>query len=173
MTWILLVLGVGVSVAALAAIAGMLLPEGYRSSARIRLKAPPDVVWNAVADYRKNPASGREARRVEPLPDATLPSWREDLSRTTIIVRTEAVSAPVRLVRSLQDTVVPMTARWEYELTKADGGTLVEIREEGTIKLGTWHAPIFRVMMRLMPGAGVKAHLNALAESLGESAKAE
>ncbi len=46
-----------------------------------------------------------------------------------------------------------MTAQWVVDLAPAESGTKVHIEQTGLIRLGSFHAPMFRFIMRLGGGA--------------------
>ena len=69
----------------------------------------------------------------------------------------------------MKDLVIPMTARWELTLERAEESTRVLVRNEVTIKRGTWHVPLFRLMMALTGGVkkGCAHYLARLETNLG------
>lgn len=173
MMWLWWLLAVPAVLVAGAAIVGMFLPKRFRTTTSITLRKPPDVVWSALADGEKLPVSG-SPRKVERLEAKDgQPTWREELGSTTLVVRTSMMEPPRRLVREMRDEKIPMRTRWEYTLEPSDGGTIGRLVEEGEIDSGAWQSPFFRVIMRLAPGAGPRAHLNALARQLGDPGKAK
>jgi hypothetical protein len=173
MTAIWIGLGVLVALAAVSALAGLALPREHRSAVEAKFSQPSPAVWAALADYRRHPVSGPMARKVEPIEEGPLPSWREDLGRTVVTVRTVEADPPRRLVRTGQDAVVPMTARWVYELAPSEPGTRVRLSQEIAIDSGNWRTPFFRIMIRLFPAGGPKAHLAAVARTLGDTVQLE
>lgn len=79
------------------------------------------------------------------------------------------------MVREMQSASVPMTSRWVYELAANDDGCRVTVAAVTTIRRGTWHVPIFRLMMKLTNGvrAGIKAHLNQVFKTMGQKPQYE
>ncbi len=138
-------------VAALAAlfVCGRFLRETYSGGAQALIAAPIDDVWARVSDGEKHPIGGRMVRAVTRNDDG----WIEDLGSSQVTVRLGEVDAPNRVVRNLTDSVVPMTARNVVTLKAVDGGTQVDVTHEVTIRLGTWHSPIFRWVMLLTNAA--------------------
>jgi hypothetical protein len=173
MTAIWIGVGVLVALAAVPALAGLGLPREHRSAVEAQFHHSPSAVWDVIADYQRHPVSGPMARKVEPVEEGGLPSWREDLGRTVVTVRTVEADPPRRLVRTMQDAVVPMTARWAYELAPSGPGTRVRLSQEIAIDSGNWRTPFFRIMIRLFPAGGPKAHLAAVARTLGDSVQIE
>ena len=130
------------------------------------MPAPPDDVWRAHNEYERHSKPGSARRRAEPIDaQGPGPAWREDMGSSVVTVRTVEAELPRRLVRELADSVVPMRARWEYQLDPTPTGTRVTVVEDGVIESGTWHVPIFRLMVRLMKGRGIKAHLDSLEQT--------
>lgn len=167
--WIMIILILLLLVAALY-FSGYLLPKAYTNEATLLLRSSPERVWEAISDMEALPVSG-SAHAVQPLEgDPERPAWLIDIGSTQITVQTVEANPPRALVRVLADAVVPMTARYEYHLSPMGSGTDLTIREEGYIDSGTWHVPIFRFMVRLMRGAGVRLYGQQLAAHLGESA---
>ena len=65
------------------------------------------------------------------------------------------------LVREMADSVVPMTARAVIELENRSGGCRIRMSNDTVLESGTWHVPVFRVMLSLCGGirGGIKAYL--------------
>jgi hypothetical protein len=172
MIWIGVVVAIPVLAVVAMAVVGSLLPKEFSGRAEAVFKAPPTAVWEAIQDYSKHPMCQSESTGFEKLPDENgLPSWREQLgTRDRIVIRTTAAEAPARLTRELSSEVVPMKARWSFELSPEGSGTRVTIVQTGVIESGTWHVPFFRAMMRLFDGAsaGPRNFLDAVRRTLGE-----
>lgn len=169
LTWIAIGLLAAVALIAVPAIVGALLPKEFSGRAHVTFPAPLEEVFEALSDFEKHPLSCSQARRVERLEvEGGLPAWREDLGPSALIVRTIESEPPRRLVREVEDTVVPMRARWTYELYRTEAGTEVAIHQAGAIERGTWHVPFFRFAMRVTGGAssGPRRHLDSIAKSL-------
>ncbi|MEM7336867.1 MAG: hypothetical protein AAF490_32640, partial [Chloroflexota bacterium] len=147
------------------------LPKPYHNVGNLVLRQNPDVVWNAIVDMEAMPVSGSSQHSVQLLSEEDEPPmWLIDMGSSQLTVQTIAADKPHKLVRVIADSVVPMTARFEYALTPMGTGTDLTIREEGFIDNGTWHVPIFRIMVRVMRGAGVRLYCQQLANHLGETA---
>ncbi|MEO0652014.1 MAG: hypothetical protein AAFZ65_15170 [Planctomycetota bacterium] len=160
-----------VALVVLIVLIGFALPE--RSDGRFvaRLASSPEEVWEALQDVDAHPMTGKSKRSLEHLPEeAAGPHWREDMGHGEIIdVRTLALERPRRLVRTMASQASNMTSEWEYRLDPLDGGTRLEVSGATHIRRGTWHMPIFRVMMRVGGGvrAGMRIQARMLAASLG------
>ncbi len=149
---------------------GWMLPAHYSSGASAVLPAPPEAVWGMLIDHERTPCSSHMCKGIERLPDQNgAPCWREDIGSSAITVRSVEQEPPRRIVRELEDSVVPMRARWELELEPVAAGTAVSVQQTGTIERGTWHVPLFRIAIHLGAArAGMKAYLRRLATNLGE-----
>ena len=75
-----------------------------------------------------------------------------------VTVRTTAFDPPHHMIREMSSATVNMTSRWEYALEPARQGCRVTLSGVTDIEAGTWHTPIFRVMM--VVGGGVKKGLD-------------
>ena len=160
--WILIVLGSIVALIALVFVVGSVLPERYRASGYVDASLTAAELWPKLLDYKAHPMAARMAKGIEPLPDENgLPVWLESLGATTVRVRTVESEAPVRIVREMSDSVVPMTARAVIELEEREGGCRVRMSNDIMIRRGTWHVPVFRLMMTVFCGVqgGIKAYL--------------
>jgi hypothetical protein len=154
-------------------IVGRFLPEKYAARAEITFRRPPEDIWAAISDYHKHPMTGSMVKRIEDLPPQHgLPAWVEDMGSTQIAVTTTVSEPPLHLVRELADRVVPMTVRAEVHLERVENGCKVMATQETCIRRGTWHVPIFRLMLTLTKGArsSLMTYWRKIAKDLGESA---
>jgi hypothetical protein len=152
-------------------IVGLMMPERYEGRTRVELARSVDDVWEALLDYNRHPMTGRMKRGVEQGPDLDgLPTWVEDMGRgEQVTVRTREADAPRRMVREMESGTVPMSSRWTYELEEHGDGCAVTLHGETYIRRGTWHVPIFRILMVLGGGvrSGLDIQLGMVAETLG------
>lgn len=154
MLWLWIPLGVLAGLIVVPLVVGQFLPDRYEGQITRLFGAAPEEVWNALVDYQKHPVSGRRAKSIERLPDENgLPVWVEDMGPSQITIRTVEAEPCSRLVREMKDSVVPMTARTEIEISPIDQGS--EVRASTVIELtsGTWHVPYFRFTLWLFHGA--------------------
>lgn len=129
---------------------GMLLPETYHAQIQLTLHQPPDAVWAAVTDYNKHPTSGAMRKSTQALPDVNgLPAWMEDMGDTRLRIETREASPPSFVRRYLRDETVSMDGFWEIRIQPVEGGSRITASSELHVRPGTWHAPIFRVIMSL------------------------
>jgi hypothetical protein len=101
-----------------------------------------------------------------------LPTWTENLGPSSILVRTIEAEPPLRLVRRFADSAVPMSAESVTALTPTPSGTSIESATITTIRLGTWHVPIFRFILTLTRGVqrGLEDYWRNIAKDLGTEA---
>ncbi len=150
---------------------GFLLPERYEGAASYTYDAPPEDVWTALMDYERHPMTGHMARGFEALPEANGQlTWIEEMQGERITVTTIEAQPPERLVREMTSAAVPMSSRWDYTLEPAGSGSCLTIEGVTHIRRGTFHVPLFRVMMVI--GGGVKKGLDTQLEMLAETLKA-
>lgn len=165
----LVTLGVFILVVGLIMLVGLRLPKAYHNSGTLLIRQPITAVWDAIQDMDSLPVTGSANHNVTRLPDENdLPVWLIDMGSSQVTIQTIEADPPHQLVRVFADSVAPITARYQYTLSEMGSGTELTVEEEGHIDSGTWHAPIFRIMVRLMPGAGVRTYLHQLADYLGE-----
>ena len=79
------------------------------------------------------------------------------------------------MVREMASQAVPMTSRWKYTLERAGEACKLTIDGETRIRSGTWHVPIFRVMMALGGGVkkGSRQQMDMVVDTLGVEAQRE
>ena len=171
--WIAL-LGLAVLIAAVVVI-GLLMPERYVGRSRVEYAKSAELVWDALQDYERHPMTGKMKKSVEQQASKNeLPAWIEDMGHgERIRVETVAAERPRHMLRQMASTSVPMTSRWEYTLDSKGEGCELTIDGETTIRRGTWHVPIFRVMMVLGGGVkkGLDIQMDMVAQTLGVEAR--
>lgn len=177
MTIILFVLsGLALLVVAVVVI-GLLMPERYEGRSQVVYAKTAEAVWDALLDYDGHPMTGKMKKSVQAQPaENGLPVWIEDMGRGELVtVKTLEALRPSHMVREMTSKTVPMTSRWEYTLEPAGEGCKLTIDGETYIRRGTWHVPLFRVMMVLGGGVkkGVDIQMDMVADTLGVEAQRE
>jgi uncharacterized protein YndB with AHSA1/START domain len=147
MKWILLVVGVLVAIIAVIAIVGLLLPRDHVASTTAHINAPPDSVWNALADVREYPRWRAGLRSVDVLSTDGALRWREHSSDGAITFERTEEQRPGRLVSRIADETLPFGGTWTYELAPEAEGTSLRITERGYVT-----NPLFRFMARFVFG---------------------
>ena len=155
--WFLIII---VALIVLPVIIGFLMPVRYEGRTIVEYNRSVQEVWDALQDVEAHPMTGRMMKSVETLPsDEGRPAWKEDMGRGEVItVRTTIFDPPHHVIREMSSASVNMISRWEYALEPADQGCHVTLSGVTDIERGTWHTPIFRVMM--VVGGGVKKGLD-------------
>jgi hypothetical protein len=162
---LLTILAILVGLAVLAIIIGLLLPKAYHHEESRTFSQSVEDVWTAVYEFDTVPMTTSPSHTVESLPDENgLPVWLVDMGSSQLTVQTIEATSPNRVVRAIADSVVPMTATFTHELSAVNGRTSLTIREEGYIDNGTWHVPLFRIMVRLTRGMAIKGYFKKLSE---------
>ncbi|MCP5099736.1 MAG: hypothetical protein GY943_29635 [Chloroflexi bacterium] len=144
---------------------GMRLPKAYHNEESISFERSIEDVWTAVYDFGTVPMITSPNHTVESMPDENgLPVWLVDMGSSQLTVQTIEATSPIRVVRAMTDSVVPMTATFTHELSSTNGSTILHVREDSYIDDGTWHVPIFRIMVRLTRGMAIKGYFKKLSE---------
>jgi hypothetical protein len=160
-----------VALVAVPVVVGFLMPVRYVGSTVVDYDRGVQLVWDALQDVTAHPMTGKMMKSVEILPaNEGRPAWLEDMGRGEVItVRSTAYEAPHRMIREMTSANVNMTSRWEYRLESTGDGCRVTLSGTTDIQKGTWHTPIFRLMM--VVGGGVKkgldTQLDMVASTLG------
>jgi uncharacterized protein YndB with AHSA1/START domain len=134
---------------------GALQPGVFRGEASGTINAPPETVFRDILDLKRFPLSGSMMKAREDLPgEDGKPRWKENIGMSEITGTVSETDAPRRVVFDLDDSKVGMTAHWVVDLEPAGGSaTNVRIEQTGLVRLGSFHAPIFRFIMRKGGGA--------------------
>lgn len=146
-------------------VVGMLLPEKFSFDVEHRIDATPEVVWAALQDPEQYPVCAGQCRGVRMLePGDAGPRWVEDLGQTEVTYQVVESEPPTRIVTEGVDSVVPLSYRSETTLEAVDGGTLVRMHVDGRIASGTWHVPLFRLIIH---SGGIKSGFRKHLEQVG------
>ena len=156
-------------------VVGYLMPVRYEGHTVVRLDKSVHEVWEALQDVEAHPMTGKMMKSVETLPPVDgLPAWQEDMGHGEIItVSTTELEADRRLVREMAAKAVNMKSRWVYVLEPDGEGCKVTVTGVTDIEKGTWHTPLFRVLMVLGGGVrkGLDTQLDMVATTLGVEAE--
>ncbi len=155
--WILLAIA---SIIVITLVVGTFMPVRYWGETVVEFDAGVQQVWDALQDANAHPMTGRMMKSVESLPAVDgMPTWTEGMRRGEIItVKTTVFETPRRMIREMSQDGVNMSSTWEYTLEPTQKGCKVTLSGVTDIEKGTWHTPVFRVMMQL--GGGVKKGLD-------------
>jgi hypothetical protein len=158
-------------------VVGMFLPERYETQVVFKINKSPEAVWAAVADFEKHPIVGASRRSTRRLPDENgLPVWIEDMGETGLKVRVVESHPPHHIKCVFSDLVVTsMSASSETQITADGGGSLVTTKSETVAGKGTWHIPIFRVILSFTGAQrkGIMDYWKSIGRTLGEEPQFE
>ncbi len=163
-TWIAIVAGGLLLLAAGAWFAGSRLPVGHTASVTIDLPHPRESVWAVVTDFAATPSwfSGvRSSVRVADIDGR--PAWREDFDGFEVVMETRAAAAPGHLERVVHAGNAGFRGSWTWHLDSTATGTRLTITERGEVD-----NPLFRLMMSFGdPAATARQYADALERRLG------
>jgi hypothetical protein len=168
--WVLIIIA---GLVALVVIIGLLMPVRYEGKTVVELDRSTQQVWEALQDVEAHPMTGKMMKSVETLPpDEGRPSWKEDMGRGEVVtVTTSAYDPPHRMIREMSSATVNMTSRWEYALEPVGEGCRVTLSGVTDIQKGTWHTPLFRIMM--VVGGGVKKGLDTQLDMVASTVRTD
>jgi hypothetical protein len=149
------------------AIYGTTLPRRHVAASAARYHQTREALWAAIADVPGQAAWRSGVDRVERLPDHEgRPAWRIHAGRRSMPLVVTESEAPRWLVTTTPpDADLPFGGSWAWQISAADGASVVTIIEDGEI-----HNPIFRGMTALYFGyhATMDAYLVDLGRRFGE-----
>ena len=162
--WILWIVGGLAAFIALIVIIGLMLPQNHVATRTLRLKQPPQAVWQAITDYANQPQWRSELKKIERLPDIDgHEAWKEYNSAGEMTLITMDAAPPRALVRKIGPGL-PFGGLWLYEITPDGSGSRLKIMEKGEV-----YNPIFRFVGKFMdPTASITAFMTGLAKKFGE-----
>jgi uncharacterized protein YndB with AHSA1/START domain len=168
MKWILVPLGIIVSIIAVVVVIGALLPREHTATRAARYKEPPAAIWQAITDYNKFPEWRKGVERVEPLPAASgKGGWVEYVKGAgRIPLEVDESVPPRRLVVHIADPNLPFGGTWTYEIAPSGDGSTLRITENGTVS-----NPFFRFVSQVVFGlrATIDQYLKDLAAKFDEN----
>jgi uncharacterized protein YndB with AHSA1/START domain len=171
--WILLAAGLLLGLFVLILSTGMFLPKAHFVSRSLKIKAPPDKIWQVISDFQNVPSWYPEVIRVQRLPDPQgREVWREVYKGGHAIkLETMELLPPRRLVRSVaEEKGGRFTGQREFDIAPAEAGCRIKITERGEVS-----HPLSRLIFRLFkdPALHLEKYLKALAAKFGEAAVVE
>lgn len=148
MKWYIVLPAVLVSVVALVALVGALLPRHHEATRAADFARPPAALYAVIRDFAAQPTWRRGLKRVELLPAREgRVSYREE-SRHGAITYVVLEDRPgERLVVKIADENLPFGGTWTFLFAAAADGTRLEITEHGEVK-----NVIFRFLARFVFG---------------------
>jgi hypothetical protein len=155
----------------IAIVAGMALPKSHTAMVRVRIRQPPQRVYDAIVDVAnaKSWRSGLESveitsQRGEPL------AWKETASYGTLSYAMDLASPPHRIATRITDTSQGFGGGWTYEIAPDPSGSVVTITENGEVT-----NPLFRFMSKYVFGQykSLETYAKDLGRHFGETAEPE
>lgn len=167
MKWLLIGVGVLVSVVTVAVGIGFFLPVAHTARRSVELRAAPAEVWATIAEVQRYPAWRDDVDSVEVLaPASGHPAWVERGENGTIAYSATVVEPPAHMVTRIITPDLPFGGEWEFEITPVGTGSRVAITERGEV-----YNPLYRVVSRFVIGhtATIDGYLRALGRKFGET----
>ncbi len=151
-------------------VTGYFLPVGHTASRERLIAADADSVFAVISQPSHYRDWRPDVSKVELLPDVDgRPSFRETTSSGTITFVFEELSRSQRVVSRIADKNLGFGGSWTYQLDPVQGGTRVQITENGEV-----YNPIFRFMMRFVmnPHRTIDRYLDNLGRHFSSAAGA-
>jgi hypothetical protein len=160
-----IVLGVA-GLVAIVWVLGLLLPRDHVASRIGTYHVPPEKVWVAITDVDAMPTWRIGLKGVTRLPDRDgLPAHIEDTAAGKLLIQTQAMEPPRKLVNRIGGKNLPFGGTWTFEVTPTADGSTLRITENGYVT-----NPIFRFVGRFFIGytSEMEKYLTGLARHFGE-----
>jgi hypothetical protein len=164
--WILRVILGLVGVVAIVWVFGMLLPRDHVATRIGAYHVPPEKVWVAITDVDAMPTWRIGLQGVTRLPDRDgMPTHVEDTSAGKLLIQTQSMEPPRKLVNKIGGKNLPFGGTWTFEVTPTPDGSTLRITENGYVT-----NPIFRFVGRFFIGysSELEKYLTGLAQHFGE-----
>ena len=144
---------------------GRSLPPDHSVTVVDTLAAAPDSTWDALTDVWAYPQWRPGVDAVEIIALDGRPAWREQGPSGEFTFEIVDVDPPHHMVTRLAGADLPVGGTWSWSLRPEGDGTIVEVREEGTIR-----SPIQRFLAHFVTGHAdsMESYLEALAHRVGE-----
>jgi hypothetical protein len=165
MKWVLLILGILVFVAAVAAVLGAATPRDHHATRKARFGQRPEILYATVAGP---PEWRSDVKAFGKLPDGKW--WEQDSHGRKITYELLEDTPPARRVVRIAGRQLPFGGTWTIEIAPAPGGADVRIREDGEI-----YNVIFRFVARYFLGytSTIENYLRDLGRKFGEQVTIE
>ena len=137
-----------VSLVAVVAIVGWLLPVGHVASRTAAVGRPPADVYALVADVASYSQWWSGISKVEMLPaEPGVVRFREHMTSGAVVMEVVETVPPQRFVTRIADPEQPFGGTWTFEIAPDTAGSRLTITERGEV-----YNPIFRFMSRFIFG---------------------
>ena len=154
-----------VSLVAVVAIVGWLLPVGHTASRTATIGRPPADVYALVADVASYSQWWSGVSKIEVLPaEPGVVRFREHMTSGAVVMEVVETVPPQRFVTRIADPDQPFGGTWSFEIAPDPAGSRLTITERGEV-----YNPIFRFMSRFVFGqtGTMERFLRALSARLG------
>jgi hypothetical protein len=140
-------------------------PRDHHTTRKARYRATPEALYVVIA----GPPDWRTGVRSYGLISDTK-WWEEDTHGQKITFEVAEESPPVRRVIRIADRDLPFGGTWTFEISPAEGGSELRIREDGEIR-----NLMFRFMARFFFGytATLETYLRDLGVKFGQAVSIE
>ena len=160
-----------VGIVAIVWVFGTLLPRDHVATRIGTYHVPPEKVWVAITDVDAMPTWRIGLKGVTRLPDREgLPAHIEDTAAGKLLIQTQAMEPPKKLVNRIGGENLPFGGTWTFEVTPTADGSTLRITENGYVT-----NPIFRFVGRFFIGytSEMEKYLTGLAQHFGEKPQIE
>jgi hypothetical protein len=150
---------------------GMALPKSHTAMVRVRIRQPPQRVYDAIVDVAnaKSWRSGLESVQITSAQGAPL-EWKETASYGTLSFAMDLANPPHRVATRITDTSQGFGGGWTYEIANDASGSVVTITENGEV-----NNPLFRFMSKYVFGQykSLDTYAKDLGRHFGETVQPE
>ncbi|MGV3710422.1 MAG: SRPBCC family protein [Gemmatimonas sp.] len=169
MFWILLVMGLIVSLIVAMVVGGLVTPRTHVTGRVMQLQASPDTVWEKVSNVRGYPDWRDDVMSVDARTDQQgVLTWTE-IGSKSLSYAAVTNDPPHRFTSRITDEDLGYSGEWRFVLTPSGTGTRLTITEHGDVP-----NPVMRFIGSLIGHAGsIERYMRHLALSLGERASPE
>lgn len=169
MFWILLVMGLIVSLIAAMVVGGMVTPRKHVAGRVLQLQASPETVWEKISNVANYAEWRDDVMSVDARTDSnSVLTWTE-IGSNSLSYAAVTNEPPHRFTSRITDEDLGYSGEWQFVLTPSGSGTRLTITEHGEVP-----NPVMRFIGSLMGHAGsIERYMRHLALSLGERASPE
>lgn len=169
MFWILLLMGLIVSLIVAMLVGGMVTPRKHVTSRVMQLQAAPERVWEKISNVAEYAEWRDDVMSVDARTDGNgVLTWTE-IGGKSLSYAAVTNEPPHRFTSRITDEDLGYSGEWQFVLTPSGTGTRLVITEHGEVP-----NPVMRFIGSLIGHAGsIERYMRHLALSLGERASPE
>jgi uncharacterized protein YndB with AHSA1/START domain len=167
--WILLLMGLVVSLIVAMIVGGMVTPRKHVAGRVLQLQASPEKVWEKISNVAEYAEWRDDVMSVDARTDSNgVLTWTE-IGGKSLSYAAVTNEPPHRFTSRITDEDLGYSGEWQFVLTPSGSGTRLTITEHGEVP-----NPVMRFIGSLMGHAGsIERYMRHLALSLGERAGPE